>query len=87
MEEDDPVDTLRIDDSVEREQLDRLARVRAERDEQRVNQALENLVAGARSNDNTTALVLEAVRAYASVGEICGALRPVFGEYREVSVF
>ena len=87
MEQDEQVETLRIDDSVGSEQRERLAQVKARRDSVRLEQALTNLVAGARGQENTTALVLEAVRAYATVGEICGALKPVFGEYREVAVF
>ena len=49
--------------------------------------ALGKLVSGARGNENTMPLVMDCVRAYATVGEICHALKPVFGEYREVSVF
>ncbi len=78
---------LRIDNSVGREQRERLEQVKARRDSIRLEQTLTNLVAGARGQENTMALVLDAVRAYATVGEICGALKPVFGEYREVAVF
>jgi methylmalonyl-CoA mutase N-terminal domain/subunit len=68
---------------VEREQISALAEVRARRDAQAVARSLEALAAAARTSTNLMPLLLEAVRAYASVGEICGALRREFGEYRE----
>ena len=64
-------------------QIDRLNRVRAERDAAEVTHALDALAAGARGQANLMPLIIEAVQAYASVGEICGRLREVFGEYEE----
>ena len=87
MEETDPVETLRIDARIETEQLERLAPVKRDRDEAKLARALDGLVRAAEGDENTMPFVLEAVRAYATVGEICGVLRPVFGEYRETSVF
>jgi methylmalonyl-CoA mutase N-terminal domain/subunit len=71
---------------VEREQLGRLARVRGARDEARLGSDLEALRRGALRGENLIPLMLEAVRHYATVGEISSALIPVFGTYREVSV-
>jgi methylmalonyl-CoA mutase N-terminal domain/subunit len=51
-----------------------------------VNTALESLKAAARGTDNLMPPILEAVRAYATLGEICGALREVFGEYHAPTV-
>ena len=78
---------LRIDDSVERKQVERLAKVKAERDRGRLETALAALRKGAEGDDNLMPLMLDAVRAYATVGEVCQALVPVFGTYQEVSVF
>jgi methylmalonyl-CoA mutase N-terminal domain/subunit len=81
-----PPQLLRISDDVERDQRARLAAVRARRDAGRHRRALHDLTAAARTRDNIVALVLEAVRSYASVQEICDALTPVFGSYREGKV-
>ncbi|MHC4695757.1 MAG: acyl-CoA mutase large subunit family protein [Planctomycetota bacterium] len=76
-------ETLTISEESTRRQIDRLNKVRAERDAGAVRQTLEALSAGARGDDNLMPLILEAVEAHASVGEICGCLREVFGEYQE----
>jgi methylmalonyl-CoA mutase N-terminal domain/subunit len=81
-----PPPLLRISDDVEREQRGRLEAVRRKRDAARHRKALQDLVAVARTRDNIVPRVLEAVRSYASVQEICDALRPVFGSYREGKV-
>jgi methylmalonyl-CoA mutase N-terminal domain/subunit len=57
--------------------------VRAERDASAVNGTLTALETAARRDANLMPLILDAVQAYASVGEICDALRRVFGEYEE----
>ncbi len=77
---------LKIDMAVEREQLDRLSRLRRERDAARVAAALGALESAARDGSNLMPIILEAVRSYATVGEICGSLKTVFGEYREQTV-
>lgn len=76
---------LKVDDAVERTQVERLRRLRADRDAGAVRASLDALVDGARNGGNLLPLMLDAARAYATVGEICGALVPVFGRYREVS--
>jgi len=75
--------TLKIGDAVEGDQRRRLDRVRADRDGVRHGAAIASLVRAARDGANLMPPILEAVRAYASVGEICAALRPVFGTYTE----
>jgi len=77
------LELLRIDEQVAARQVEKLKRVRAERDSARFGRALATVAEAARGRDNLMPHILEAVRAYASVGEICGALRGVFGEYRE----
>lgn len=74
---------LQIDESVAELQSERLKRLRSERDNTRVEEALRNLTEGARAGENTMYLLLDCARAYATLGEMCDALRPVFGEYRE----
>ena len=74
---------LQIDESTARLQSERLAKLRAERDNGRVAETLKALTDGARAGANTMYLLLDAVRAYATLGEMCDALRPVYGEYQE----
>ena len=81
-----PPQLLRIDPTVEPTQRAGLAAVRARRDGSRHRRALEALEAAARTTENVVPHVLEAVRAYATVQEICETLRRVFGSYREGTV-
>jgi methylmalonyl-CoA mutase N-terminal domain/subunit len=74
---------LQIDESVAELQAGRLSKLRAERDSSRVEETLKDLAGGARAGINTMPLLLDCVRAYATLGEMCDALRPVFGEYQE----
>jgi len=76
-------ETLRIDPAVEKAQLAKLAKVKAERDSGRVASHLASLKGAAAEGDNLMPLILAAVRDYVTLGEIAGALREVFGEYRE----
>jgi methylmalonyl-CoA mutase N-terminal domain/subunit len=83
--QDEPMELalLQIDESVAALQEERLKRLRAERDNARVDKTLKSLAEGARGSENTMPLLLDCVRAYATLGEMCDALRPVFGEYQE----
>ena len=82
-EDQSPTKILTISEETTRRQIDRLNTVRAKRDSTAVGRALDALEAGARSDHNLMPLILSAVEAYASVGEICDRLRKVFGEYEE----
>jgi methylmalonyl-CoA mutase N-terminal domain/subunit len=73
---------FRVDPESERRQLARLARVRARRDDEAVRRALAKLERSAREGRNTIPATIDAVRAYATVGEITGSLRQVYGSYR-----
>jgi len=77
------IPTLVIDESVRAHQLDRLQRVRDQRDSGAVVNALDRLREAARSGENTMPATIEAVRSYATLGEICSALRDVYGVYEE----
>ena len=85
-EEGTPIGTLYIDESAGERQLAKLEKLRTTRDAGRVQQALDALKAGARGKTNTMPLLIEAVRAYATVGEMCDALREVWGEYEETPI-
>ncbi len=74
---------LVIDEAVRDRQVEKLQRVRDRRDEGAVANALEKLKRAAHANDNTMPATIEAVRAYATLGEICSALRDVYGIYEE----
>ena len=82
----EPIRTLYIDQSAAETQLTRLAQVKARRDSSAVQRSLDRLKGGAASDANTMPLLLDAVRAYATVGEMCDALRDVWGEYEEIPV-
>jgi methylmalonyl-CoA mutase N-terminal domain/subunit len=87
-ETEDPYEILYIDDSVAGEQIERLNRVRAERDAAKVHDALQALRnAAADPNANTMPFIIDAVKVYASVGEVSDALRDVFGTYQEPASF
>jgi methylmalonyl-CoA mutase, N-terminal domain len=79
----EPVGTLYIDETAGERQLARLAEVRRKRDQGAVDRALERLRATAAGSGNTMEPLLEAVRAYATIGEMCDTLRTVWGEYVE----
>jgi len=85
-EDEPPVGILYIDESAGETQLAKLAALRSRRDNRRVEQALEALRSGANGTANTMPLLLDAVRAYATIGEMCDALRAVWGEYVEDAV-
>ncbi len=86
-EEGRPTGLLRVDPSVGERQSAALAELRARRDASRVKAALRGVDAAARGSANLMPPILEAVRAYATLGEICDAMRAVFGEYRPSAIF
>jgi methylmalonyl-CoA mutase N-terminal domain/subunit len=75
------VEILRIGAELEAAQIERLARVRAVRDGPPVSRALDALRRGAEGTDNLLPLMRDALDHHATVGEVCGALRDVFGVY------
>ncbi|MBF0491512.1 MAG: methylmalonyl-CoA mutase family protein [Deltaproteobacteria bacterium] len=77
---------LKINDQVEKEQIAALKKVKAERDNQQVQATLQTIKAKTETSENLIPYILEAVKAYASVGEIMGVLREVWGEYRDPCV-
>ncbi|HTG15525.1 MAG TPA: methylmalonyl-CoA mutase family protein [Blastocatellia bacterium] len=77
------INLLQIDESVGELQAGRLKKLRAERDNVKVEATLTALADGARGSENTMYLLLDCARAYATLGEMCDALKPVFGIYQE----
>ncbi|MDA2912769.1 methylmalonyl-CoA mutase family protein [Acidobacteriia bacterium AH_259_A11_L15] len=86
VEEETSVPALQLNPQSEQEQVERLGRVRQRRDARKVQAALAQIEEAARGSDNLLPLLLEAVEACATVGEISDALRRVFGEYKETVV-
>jgi methylmalonyl-CoA mutase N-terminal domain/subunit len=78
-----PIELLKVDPMVGERQVARLKETRADRDSKHVSAALQQLRRAAQSGENTMPHILEAVKAYATLGEICGVLRDIFGEYRQ----
>ncbi len=87
IEEQPAVDLLKIDPQIEEEQKERVQRVRQQRDNIVCTNRLDALRKSARTNDNLIPFILDAVRAYATEGEIIQVLRDVFGEYKEKPIF
>lgn len=77
------IPTLYIDESTEQKQLDQLQLLKRKRDTDRVARALEQVRAAADGTTNMMEPLLDAVRVYATLGEMCNALRDVWGEYEE----
>ena len=85
VEEDEPrVPILYIDEGAAERQIARLQQLRRDRDRAAVQGSLDALKRGAAAGENTMPLLIDAVRAYATIGEMCDALREVWGEYVEV---
>jgi methylmalonyl-CoA mutase N-terminal domain/subunit len=75
-------DILRVDPESERAQLDRLKAFKADRDQSLVQRRLEEIREGARGSENLLPALRQALRDRCSLGEVCGAMRDVFGEYK-----
>src|SRR5258707_3594212 len=80
------VPTMVINESVRERQLERLEQTRTRRDKGAVDKALDSLRRAAQKGNNTMPTTIEAVRAYATLGEICSALRDVYGIYEEPAI-
>ena len=81
------VQTMRIDSSVEDEQLKSLAQLKATRDPVVIDACLHELKVAAAGSDNVMPFIKEALRARATVGEVCEVLRSVWGTYEPVDIF
>ena len=86
IEEETPIPILKIGPEIEAKQRERVARVRRERNNAQVRQALARVREAAAGTENLVPPILDAVRAYATLGEIVDELRAVFGEYEEIPI-
>lgn len=87
LETERPKDLLKVDPEVGKRQEAKLAKLRAERDNEKVQKILQQIKEAAATDDNLMPYFIEAVKNYATLGEICGVLRGVFGEYQQQIVF
>jgi methylmalonyl-CoA mutase N-terminal domain/subunit len=87
MAEDRPIDYLKIDEAVELEQIEKVARFKASRDMAKVERRLAQVAEACRAGTNVMPVLIDAVKDYASLGEISDVYRRVFGLYREPIVF
>jgi len=87
LEDEPPIDILRIDPALEQKQIERVQATRARRDSAAVEQALARLKEGAAGEANLMPLIVDASREYVTMGEMCDALREVWGVWRETPVF
>ena len=85
VQEPKPTGLLRVNPAVREQQMKKLQRLKEKRDSGAVQASLAGLKKAAQGEDNLLPLILQAVRAYATLGEICDTLREVFGEYTAVS--
>ncbi|WP_416756716.1 methylmalonyl-CoA mutase family protein, partial [Streptomyces sp. FW42] len=81
LDEEEPYEPLRVDPAIEAQQAERLTRLRAERDQMAVDTALAALRKAAEGEDNVLYPMKDALKARATVGEVCNALREIWGTY------
>jgi methylmalonyl-CoA mutase N-terminal domain/subunit len=84
--EESEVKIMEIDEAIERKQTERLKKLKRERDSAKVKEALDEVRQVARGDQNVMPVLIDAVKVYATVGEISDVLRDVFGEYKELRV-
>jgi methylmalonyl-CoA mutase N-terminal domain/subunit len=84
--EENPIKLLRIDPKVEKEQLASHQKLKRERDKKKVENILDKLRRSTEKDENLMPVIIEAVKAYATLGEICEVLRQVYGEYKELII-
>ncbi len=82
-----PIETLKVPEKVEYEQVNNLKNIKELRNNYKVKSCIRDLESAARGSDNLMPFILEAVREYATLGEICDVLRVVFGTYQDPALF
>jgi len=82
-----PVDILEIDDTLEKMQIEKLHRVKNDRDSRRVRESLEKLGNACAGNRNVMDPIIDAVKAHATLQEVCDVFRRTFGEYRDPGIY
>jgi len=87
VDEEEPIELLKMDPEGEKKQINRLKKLRRERDNQKVERMLARLRKAAEGDENLMPHILDAVNAYATLGEICDVFREVFGTYKEPATY
>ena len=87
MADEKPIECLKLDDAVEREQVDSVRARKASRDAAKVEKRLKQLADACRGGQNVMPVLVDAVKDYVSLGEISDVYRQVFGLYREPIIF
>ncbi len=83
VKEEPPKNLLRVDRRIQHEQIQRIGELKSKRDEKAVKTALAELKHACEGTQNVMPLIIDAVKCYATLGEICNVMREVFGEYKE----
>ena len=86
---DEPIEIpiLKMDEKGEERQINRLKKLRKERDKSKFEKNLDRLRKTAEGDENLMPYILDCVHSYATLGETCGVLREVFGEYKEPAIY
>jgi len=87
MEEEEPIKILRVDPAIEKRQIEKLNKIKSERNSQEVKNALNRIHHAAEHNENLLPTILAAVKKQATLGEICDVLKTVYGEYKAPTIF
>jgi len=87
VEEETPIKTLRVDPEVEKRQIEKLNKVKSRRDKEKLKDVLGQLRHAIKRDENLMPPIIQAVKEYATLGEICNVLREIYGEYKAPSVF
>ena len=82
-----PVEILEIDEALEKLQIEKLNRIREERDNREVKGALEAVGEACSGEKNVMESIIRAVKSYATLQEVCDVFRQVFGEYRDPGIY
>jgi len=87
VEEETPIPILRVDPEVEKRQIEKLDKVKSRRNQSRLSDALDGLRHATEHDENLMPPIVQAVKEYATLGEICNVLREIYGEYKAPTVF
>jgi len=86
-EERTPIEILKIDPEIEKKLIERINSIRKMRNQLKVREALDKLRKAAEHDENLMPVILECVKQYATLGEICDTLREIYGEYKAPTIF
>lgn len=86
-EEETPIKTLRVHPEVERRQVEQIQSLRRRRDNRKINNSINQMRKAAKRDDNLIPIMVQAVRDYATLGEICDVLRQLYGDYKAPTIF